>query len=96
MSAQGDDPVFYNPKNEADLAKVIKTIVEFLNKDYILYGAYSKGTKIQKELKKIADKTDLEAVANIGKTLKDKALDRFLLASKVGKKTLLAPPMEGG
>ena len=38
MSPKGDDPVFYNPKNEADLSKVIKTIVEFLNKDYILYG----------------------------------------------------------
>lgn len=96
MSINGDDPVFYNPKSQKDLDKTIKVIVEFLKKKYRLYGAYSKGTAKQKELKLIADEKDLEAVSNLHNTLNDKALDRFLLASPVGNKTVLMPQMKGG
>jgi len=73
------------------VSDIIKTICKALDLGKILWAG-NKG----KNLRKLADKTDIEVIAGLRETLKKGAYDRFMLASKTEGKVMVGAGYTGG
>jgi len=77
---KGHETKFFDPENKSDVNKMMKLIKEKISQGYYFYAAKKNGEYY---------------VVNKPSEIKDKDLEKFLLA-KQSKKRLITPPVTGG